>query len=67
MGKREYHVSSTQSVVLFHVKPAEKKFSELTESAAMGFFDGVRYVAGCISTAEKEFRTTVFLIFDASC
>ena len=44
-------------MVLFHVK----------ESAAMGFFDGVRNVAGRIYSAEKEFRTIVFLIFHVSC
>ena len=37
LGKRGYNLSSTQSMVLFHVKAMEKKFSELTESAAMGF------------------------------
>ena len=56
LGKRGYNLSSTQSMVLFHIKPTEKSFL---------IFDGVRNVAGCI--AEKEFRIIVFLIFDASC
>ena len=37
LDKRGYNLSSTQTTVLFQVKPTEKKFSELTESAAMGF------------------------------
>ena len=37
LGKSGYNLSSAQSMVLFHVKPTEKKFSELTESATMGF------------------------------
>ena len=37
LGKRGYNLSSTQSMVLFHVKPNGKKFSELTERVAMGF------------------------------
>ena len=37
LGKRGYNLSSAQSMVLFHVKATEKKFSELTKSAAMGF------------------------------
>ena len=40
-------------MVLFHVKPTGKNFSELTESAAMGFFDGVHNVAGCIYYSRK--------------
>ena len=66
LRKRVYNLSSTQSMMLFHVKATEKKFSELTESAAMGFFDGVRNVA-VYTTAEKEFRTIVFLFFYVSC
>ena len=54
LGKRGYNLSSTQSMVLFHVKPMEKKFSELTESAEMGFLMVVRYVAGCIYYSRKR-------------
>ena len=51
----------------FHVKPTEKKFSELTESAAMGFSMVCVMLQAIYTTAEKEFRTIVFLTFDASC
>ena len=44
-----------------------KKFSELTESAAMGFSMVCLMLQAVYTTAEKEFRTIVFLIFDASC
>ena len=44
-----------------------KKFSELTESAAMGFSMVCVMLQAVYTTAEKEFRTTVFLIFDVSC
>ena len=55
-------------MVLFHVKPTEKKkFSELTESAAMGFSIVCVMLQVVYTAAEKEFRTIVFLIFDASC
>ena len=47
LGKMGYNLSSTQSVVLVHVKATEKKFSELTEKRSNGFFDGVGNVAGC--------------------
>ena len=67
LGKRGYNLSSTQSMVLFHVKPTEKGFSELTESAAMGFSMLCVMLQAVYTTAEKEFRTIVFLIFDASC
>ena len=67
LGKRGYNLSSTQSVVLFHVKPTEKKFSELTESAAMCFTMVCVMLQAVYTTAEKKFRTIVFLIFDASC
>ena len=67
LGKRGYNLSSTQSMVLFHVKPMEKKFSELTESAAMGFSMVCVMLQAVYPTAEKEFRTIVFFIFDASC
>ena len=68
MGKRGYDLSSTQSMVLFHVKATEKKFfSELTESAAMGFSMVCLMLQAVYTTAEKEFRTIVFLIFGASC
>ena len=67
LGKRGYNLSSTQSMVLFHVKPTEKIFFELTGSAAMGFSMVCVMLQGVYTTAEKEFRTIVFLIFDASC
>ena len=67
LGKTEYNLSSTQPMVLFHVKPSDKKFSELTESAAMGFSMVCVMLQAVYTTAEKEFRTIVFLIFDASC
>ena len=54
-------------MVLFHVKPTEKKFSELTESTAMGFSMVCVMLQAVCSTAEKEFRTIVFLNFYASC
>ena len=65
-GKRGYNHSSTQSMALFHVKPTEKKFSELTESAAMGFWMVCVMLQAVYITAEKEFRTIVFFIFYAS-
>ena len=40
--------------------------SELTESAAMGFSMVCVMLQAVYSTAEKEFRTIVVLIFDAS-
>ena len=54
-------------MVLFRVKPTDKKNSELTESAAMGFSMVCVMLQAVYTTAEKEFRTIVFLIFDASC
>ena len=53
-------------MVLFHVKATEKK-SELAESAAMGFSMVCIMLQAVYTTAEKEFRTIVFLIFDVSC
>ena len=67
LGKRGYNLSSTQSMVIFHVKPTEKKFSELTESAAMGFSMVCVMLQAVCTTAEKEFWTIVFLNFYASC
>ena len=64
LGKRGYNLNTTQPVVLFHVKPTEKKFSELKESAAMGFSMVCVMLQAVYTT---EFRTIVFLIFDASC
>ena len=66
-GKRGYNLSSTQSIVLFHVKATEKKFSELTESAAIGFSMVYVMFQAVYTAAEKEFRTIVFLMFDVSC
>ena len=65
LGNRGYNLSST--MVLFHVKPTEKRFSELTENAAMGFSMVCVMLQAVYTAAEKEFRTIVFLIFDASC
>ena len=67
LGKRGYNLSSTQSMVRFHLKPTEKKISKLTESAAMGFSMVCVMLQAVYTTAEKEFRTIVFLMFDASC
>ena len=44
-----------------------KKFSELTESAAMSFSMECIMLQAVYTTAEKEFRTIVFLISNASC
>ena len=44
-----------------------KMFSELTESAAMSFSMVCVILKAVYTTAEKEFRTIVFLIFDALC
>ena len=57
LGKRGYNLSC---------KTNRKKFSELTESAAMGFSMVSVMLQTVYTTAEKEFRTIVFLIFDAS-
>ena len=43
------------------------KFSELTESAAVGFSMMCVMLQAVYTTAEKEFRAIAFLIFDASC
>ena len=67
LGKTGYNLSSTQSMVLFRVKPTDKKNSELTESIAMGFSMVCVMLQAVYTKAEKEFRTIVFLIFDASC
>ena len=68
LGKRGYYLSSTQSMVRFHVKPTEKKmFSELPESAAMGFSMVCVMLQAIYTTAQKDFRTIVFLTFDGSC
>ena len=60
LGKRGYNLSSTQSVVLFHVKATEKKFSELTESVAMGFSMVCVMLQAVYTTAEKEFGLLYF-------
>ena len=62
LGKRGYNPSSTQSMVLFYVKPTENKFSEPTESATMGFSTVCVMLQAVYTTAAKEFRTIVFLI-----
>ena len=50
-------------MVLFHVKATEKKFSELTESAAVGFSMVYVMLQAVYTTAEKEIRAIVFLFF----
>ena len=60
LGKRGYNLSSTQSMVLFHVKPMAKKFSDLTESTAMDFSMVCVMLQAVYTTAEKGFRTIVF-------
>ena len=65
-GKTGYSLSSTVNGAL-SCKTNGKKFSELTESAAMGFSMVCVMLRAVYTTAEKEFRTIVFLIFDASC
>ena len=60
LDKRGYNLSSTQSMVLFQVKPTEKQFSELTESAAMAFSMVCIMLQAVYTTAEKEFWTIVF-------
>ena len=67
LGKIWYNLSSTLSMVLFHVKATGKRFSELTESAVMGFSMVCVMLQAVYTTADKEFRTIVFLIFDVSC
>ena len=53
----EYKIYSRKStnltVTLFHVKQRGKK-SELTKSTAMGFFDGIRNVAGGLYYSRKR-------------
>ena len=62
LGKRGYNLSSTQSMVRFHVKPTEKKFSELTESSAMGFSMVCVMLQAVYTTAEK--RVSNYCIFN---
>ena len=50
-------------MVRFHVKPMEKKFSELTESAAMGFSMVCVMLQAVYTTAEKQFRTICIFNF----
>ena len=61
-------------MVLFHVKATEKVdhclsfyFSELTESTAMVFSMVCELLQALYTTAEKQFRINVFLIFDVPC
>ena len=61
LGKRGYNLSRTQSMVLVYVKPMEKKFSELTESAAMGFSMVCVMLQAVYPTAEKSFGLLYFL------
>ena len=52
-------------MVLFHVKPTEVFWAD--RSAAMGFSMVCVILQAVYTPAEKEFRTVVFLIVDASC
>ena len=54
-------------MVRFHVKPTEKKFSELTESVEMTFSMACVMLQAVYTIAEKEFLTIIFLTFDGSC
>ena len=69
LGKMGYNLNSIQSMVHFHVHVTAtvKKFSELTESAAMGFLMVCVMLQAVYTSAEKEFRTIVFLVFDEEC
>ena len=60
LGKRGYNLSSTQTMVLYHVKPTEKKFSELTESAAMGFSMVCVMLQAAYTTAERDSDYCIF-------
>ena len=59
--KRGYNRSSTQSMVLFHVKPTEKSFLS-DRKRSNGFFDGERIVAGYIYYSRK--RVSDYCIFN---
>ena len=52
-------------MVFFYIKATEKSF--LTESAAMGFSMVCVMLQAVYTTAGKEFRSIVFLVFDVSC
>ena len=67
LGKRGYNLSSTVNGALSCKTNGKKKVSELTESATMGFAMICLMLQAVYTTAEKEFRTIVFLTFDASC
>ena len=67
LGKRGYNPSSTQSMELFHSKPTEKKVFWADRKRSNGFSMMCVMLQAVFNTAEKEFRTIVFLIFDASC
>ena len=60
LGKRGYNLGSTQSTVLFHVKPTEKKISELTVSAATGFSMVCVMLQAVYTTTEKSFGLLYF-------
>ena len=61
VDKKVYKLRCTQAMVLFLVKATPKRFSELTESAAMGFLMVYAALQAVHTTTEKEFRTIVFL------
>ena len=60
LGKRGYNLCSTQSMVLSHVEATEKKFSELTESAAMGFSMVCVMLQAVYTTAERVSDYCIF-------
>ena len=53
LGKMGYNLSSTQSMVLFHVKDRKR---------SNGFYDSVCNVAGCIDYSRK--RVSDYCIFN---
>ena len=65
LGKRGYNLSGTQLMVLFHLKPTEKKVFWADRKRSNGFFDGVRNVAVCIYYSRK--RVSDYCIFNFWC
>ena len=62
LGTRGNNLSTTQSMVLFHVKPTEKVFCA-DRNRSNGFFEVCIMLQAVYTTAEKEFRTIVFFKF----
>ena len=67
LGKRGYNFSSKQSMVLFHVKAMENSFLSWQKAHQWVFSMVCVMLQAVYTTAEKEFRTMVFLIFGVSC